>query len=211
MNFFQFFFTFMKILFEKKIRQINRANLNQLPWKFLHVIWDIVTRTHPKFITLHSFFKIFQKLKKKRTKKLKQFSWILNNQWIHFNKKKGRSSDYVWDNRVFLQSVNNFSALLYKIYFLTCLICSNLKKNCLYHEILIVSNSSWKCIRKASLTPDETCHFFALCGTRGSMWPHTFLCDHPFLITSKWLKYRWIFPFCNEKENGVHEILFSKT
>ena len=33
--------------------------------KFLSAIWNLVTKTYPKFATFHSFFKVFTKLKKK--------------------------------------------------------------------------------------------------------------------------------------------------
>ena len=39
--------------------------LVQSPGKFLCVVWNLVRKTFPKFITLRLFFKIFKKVKRK--------------------------------------------------------------------------------------------------------------------------------------------------
>ena len=46
--------------------------LVQSPGKFLCVISNFVTITHPKFVTLPSFFKIFKNVKKLKILKLKK-------------------------------------------------------------------------------------------------------------------------------------------
>ena len=64
-EFFQFFFDgYKKTVFEKKIETTTGQLLIQSTEKFLYVIWNVVTKTYPKFVTLRLFFKILKNLKK---------------------------------------------------------------------------------------------------------------------------------------------------
>ena len=57
----------MKILFLKKIKAITVQLLIQSPGKFVCVIWNLVTKTYPKFVTRCSFFKNVEKIEKFHT------------------------------------------------------------------------------------------------------------------------------------------------
>ena len=47
--------------------------------KFLRVIWNLISKTYPKFVTLRSFFKFFKKKFQKLKENLKKYKWILKN------------------------------------------------------------------------------------------------------------------------------------
>ena len=68
-----------------------------------------MTKSYPKFVTLRSLWKIFEK-----EKKILKFIRILKDKRKDKRniKKKDRSPDYLWDTYSFRQFVNNFSALL---------------------------------------------------------------------------------------------------
>ena len=59
--FFQFFLAFLKILFLKKNEALNVQLLVQSPEKNLFVIWNLLTKTYPNFVTKRSYFKILKK------------------------------------------------------------------------------------------------------------------------------------------------------
>ena len=48
----------------KKINAITVQLLVQSPGKFLCLIWNLVTKTHPEFVTLRSLLKIFKNVEK---------------------------------------------------------------------------------------------------------------------------------------------------
>ena len=63
MNFFNGFYVFENTLFEKKkLRPVIVQLVDQLPGKFLCVIWNLITKTYPKFVRLRSFFLIFKEI-----------------------------------------------------------------------------------------------------------------------------------------------------
>ena len=72
------FFTFMKIPFLKKIEAVQL--LFQLPEKILCVIWNLVTKTYPIFITFRSFLEIFKHFFKnvKKNWKYSHGFWKIN-------------------------------------------------------------------------------------------------------------------------------------
>ena len=55
----------MKISFKKKESIIVQL-LVQIPGKFLYVIWNLVTGTYPKFVTLGSLLKIKQHFQRRK-------------------------------------------------------------------------------------------------------------------------------------------------
>ena len=56
-EFFQFFYAYENTVLRKKNEAITVQLLVQSPGEFLCVIWNLVTKTFLKFVTLHSFFK----------------------------------------------------------------------------------------------------------------------------------------------------------
>ena len=58
------FFAFMEIPVLKKNEVTIVQLFGQSSVKFLCVIWNLVTKTYQKFITLRSFFKVFNNAKK---------------------------------------------------------------------------------------------------------------------------------------------------
>ena len=100
MNFLNFLLHLWKYRFWKKIEAITVQLLVRLLRKFLCVIWNLVTKTYPKFVTIRSLLKIFQIFKK------------------FWNEKKRIGHPIIYETIIFFcQVVNHFSALLLcKIY-----------------------------------------------------------------------------------------------
>ena len=70
-EFFQFFFTFLKIPFFEKKKKIEAKIVQLLVQsheKFLYMKWNHVPKTYPKFVRLRLFFKIFKKIFKTKKK-----------------------------------------------------------------------------------------------------------------------------------------------
>ena len=75
MNLFNFFLRFWN-----KIKAMNVKLLVKSPAKILNVIWNLVTKTYPKFVTSRLFFNILKtKLKKNYAdSKMNKFIWNWN-------------------------------------------------------------------------------------------------------------------------------------
>ena len=102
------------------------------PGKFLLMIWNVGTKTYPKFVTLCSFLKIFKNLN----------NWKNSNGFWKINKfifkKNFRSHNYLWD-KDFFQFVSNFSAFLLckkYIFFFTYLI------RLIFFRIFVISRNT---------------------------------------------------------------------
>ena len=87
---------------------VNVQLLVQSSGKFLCVIWNLGSKTYPKFVTLRSFFKIFKHVKK--IEKIK----IGSKKSINSFEMETRISHLIifWSIIICWQYVNNFSSLL---------------------------------------------------------------------------------------------------
>ena len=61
--------------------------LDQLPLKFLCMIWNLIKETYTKLSEVSIIFSNFEKQFHKRKKKIK-FIWILKNQYIYVKHKR---------------------------------------------------------------------------------------------------------------------------
>ena len=99
-------------VFDQKYQVYNRENASSITRNSSYCDLESFYKNISEIRNVASIIQKFEKIQKifqNREKKLKKFTWISKNQWIHLKHEKYRLTDYLLDDCFFYQFINNFA------------------------------------------------------------------------------------------------------